>query len=103
MADDPKLVETVARAMCAADGPNFDELPKTWNRNADFMLAQDDWLLFAIAALAAINGSGTHWVAPNELETAMANAVGNLPDRRFSDLDEIWSAQRTAYLAKTAE
>lgn len=85
MTYDPKLVETVARAIyhgihrsVGSTPRELSHLPADGRRELEYV---------ARAALAAINASGTHWVAPAEI------ASGN------QHINDMWQSMR-AYLAE---
>lgn len=136
MADDPKLIEAVARAIAETDAVHFwDELPEEYYRGSEY--GKKDYRTMARAALAAINASGTHWVAPHEPTEEIIDAYAEHEPEEFAKaatenrkrylefLDRhpneklprdkydkpaaaisqtfpgVWSAMRTAYLAKT--
>jgi hypothetical protein len=92
MTRDPKLVEAVARAIAELNRARGDN----WR----------EWENDARAAIAAIDASGTHWVAPWEANETMAAAYGGyyadnwrkghaLEDTSARDA---WNDMRAAYL-----
>jgi hypothetical protein len=91
MTHDPKLVEAVARAIGRQEGK---------------LLSEYSYRKIAACALAAIDASGTHWVAPWEANETMAAAYGGyyadnwrkghaLEDTSARDA---WNDMRAAYL-----
>lgn len=54
----------------------------------------------AEAVLDALVPPGEAWLAPWENTLAMDTAVGNLPERRSSDLQDIYAAMRDAFLSE---
>lgn len=109
---DPKLIETVARAI-SPHGWNDDYWQDTrhigqYDRNQRH--CQENARKAAALALAAINASGTHWLAPitiydfDEVILAMREKYREGPSeehREFSFMGELFDVMRTAYLAKT--
>lgn len=92
MTFDPKLIEAVARAMyervennaAPEDRTSWEEAGDYWQR-----LYRED----AAAFLTAINATGTHWVAPWNLDEDMRQASVS---RQHFGSGESYAALRTA-------
>lgn len=90
---DPKLIEAVAQDLCTSDGLIWENLVR---RIGHPLLAE--YRKHATVAIAAINASGTHWVAPVDVSDAMYDA-----GYRAESVITIYDVMRDAYLAKTEE
>ncbi len=101
MTPDPKLVEAVARALCASDGLTWEKL---LGAMADHPLITE-YRKHARAALAAISASGEWWIAPWEATDAMIE-VGHMQCRRDASFsmdmaEKCFAEMRDAHLKDT--
>jgi hypothetical protein len=91
---DPRLVETVARALwgAAVRKTPWDEAEPGW---------QEYYRSDARAALVAIDASGEWWVAPHRLTHEMSRAGNPRNGAHYivGDPPVVWDAMRSAYLA----
>ncbi len=102
MTHSPELIEAVARAY----GVAYQAFIVGCRTAVGPAQRLDAHMAGLRAALAAIDASGTHWVAPVKLTSEMIEAARNEPyvPKHWSEgLRNDWSAMRTAYLTKPEE
>lgn len=105
---DPKLIEAVARAIgLSVIESRLGGKQKPTNADLEWEWKITEWRRAcehaAAAALAAVNASETHWVAPAEATEAMKSGYEQWAYARPEGASRIWRCLRDTYLAETKE